>query len=106
MLTDHLPAPHRQRAPTSIFPICRVQVLAAIVPSVIMLALPLALYQPRTAYAHGIAGNRLFPGTLSFDDPAVNDEAILPYYAQLAFPEQGSNAAQNRLNWAFARLLT
>ena len=71
-----------------------------------MLALPLALYQPRTAHAHGIAGNRLFPGTLSFDDPAVNDEAILPYYVQLAFPEQGSNAAQNRLNWAFARLLT
>jgi hypothetical protein len=26
------------------------------------------------AAAHGIAGNRLFPGTLSFDDLAVADE--------------------------------
>jgi hypothetical protein len=31
-----------------------------------------------SADAHGIAGNRFFPGTLSFDDPAVADEAILP----------------------------
>jgi hypothetical protein len=59
-----------------------------------------------TADAHGIAGNRYFDGTLSFDDPAVADEAILPYYAQLAFPARGSNTLENRLNWAFARLLT
>jgi hypothetical protein len=58
------------------------------------------------AQAHGIAGNRYFDGTLTFDDPAVADEAILPYYAQLDFPAQGSNTAENRLNWAFARLLT
>ena len=32
------------------------------------------------AHAHGIAGNRYFDGTLTFDDPAVADEAILPYY--------------------------
>src|SRR5262249_1561528 len=34
-----------------------------------------------SAHAHGIAGNRFFPGTLSFDDPAVADEAILPNFA-------------------------
>jgi len=33
------------------------------------------------AHAHGIAGNRFFPGTLSFDDPAVADEAIVPNFA-------------------------
>ena len=60
----------------------------------------------QAAQAHGIAGNRYFDGTLTFDDPAVADEAILPYYAQLAFPAQGSNTSENRLNWAFARLLT
>jgi hypothetical protein len=38
----------------------------------------LALSQP--AHSHGIAGNRYFDGTLTFDDPAVADEAILPYY--------------------------
>jgi len=32
------------------------------------------------AYAHGIAGNRFFVGTLTFDDPAVADEAILPAF--------------------------
>ena len=58
------------------------------------------------AHAHGIAGNRYFDGTLTFDDPAVADEAILPYYENLDFPMQGSNASQNRINWAFARLLT
>jgi hypothetical protein len=58
------------------------------------------------AYGHGIAGNRYFDGTLTFDDPAVADEAILPYYANLGFPAQGSNTTENRINWAFARLLT
>jgi hypothetical protein len=58
------------------------------------------------AHAHGIAGNRYFDGTLTFDDPAVADEAILPYYANLSFPMQDSNVAESRINWAFARLLT
>ena len=71
--------------------------------AMIVVALPIGTH---TADAHGIAGNRYFDGTLSFDDPAVADEAILPYYAQLDFPAQGSNTSENRLNWAFARLLT
>ena len=33
-----------------------------------------ALCVGQHAYAHGIAGNRLFPGTVTFDDPAVADE--------------------------------
>ena len=44
--------------------------------------------------------------TLTFDDPAVADEAILPSYT---YPEQAaerSNAIENRFNWSFARLLT
>src|ERR1700676_5038529 len=65
-----------------------------------------ALLWTQPAQAHGIAGNRYFDGTMTFDDPAVADEAILPYYENLAFPTQGSNATQNRINWAFARLLT
>src|SRR6202165_418748 len=58
-----------------------------------------------SAYGHGIAGNRYFDGTLTFDDPAVADEAILPHYANTSFPMQGSNVSENRINWAFARLL-
>jgi hypothetical protein len=58
------------------------------------------------ARAHGIAGNRYFDGTLTFDDPAVADEAILPLYSQLEYPTRGSSVGEDRINWAFARLLT
>jgi hypothetical protein len=60
----------------------------------------------QAAQAHGIAGNRYFDGTLTIDDPAVADEAILPLYQNLAFPARDSNVDENRINWAFARLLT
>jgi hypothetical protein len=36
-----------------------------------------------SADAHGIAGNRYFPGTLTFDDPAVADELTLPNFSSL-----------------------
>jgi hypothetical protein len=57
-------------------------------------------------HAHGIAGNRLFAGTLSFDDPAATDEAILPLFGYLDYPTQGSNVSENRIHAAFDRLLT
>jgi len=65
-----------------------------------------ALVASQTAYAHGIAGNRLFPGTLSFDDPAVADEATLPNFSYLNHPADGGNVTDNRINWSFSRLLT
>jgi hypothetical protein len=43
---------------------------------------------------------------LTFDDPAVADEAILPFYTNLAFPTEGGHVAQNLVDWSFARLLT
>jgi hypothetical protein len=58
------------------------------------------------AHSHGIAGNRYFDGTLTFDDPAVADEAILPDYSYFAQPMQGNNAVENRIDWSFTRLLT
>jgi hypothetical protein len=64
----------------------------------------LAVSEP--AHSHGIAGNRYFVGTLTFDDPAVADEAILPYYSYFAQPIQGSSAVENRIDWSFTRLLT
>lgn len=36
-----------------------------------------------SAAAHGIAGNRFFVGTLTMDDPAVADEAIVPNFSAL-----------------------
>jgi hypothetical protein len=60
------------------------------------------------AHAHGIAGNRYFPGTLTFDDPAVADEAIVPLYSGLKHPAAvgDGNVADNVVNWSFFRLLT
>jgi hypothetical protein len=42
----------------------------------------------RPANAHGISGNRFFPGTMAFDDPAVADE-LLVELAQQKHPEDG-----------------
>jgi hypothetical protein len=65
-----------------------------------------ALLASQTAQAHGIAGNRFFPGTLTFDDPAVADEAVLPNFLSLDHPSGGGNVTDNRINWTFTRLLT
>lgn len=43
-------------------------------PTVIAAALLLSV---ESAHAHVIAGNRFFPGTLTFDDPAVADELLV-----------------------------
>jgi hypothetical protein len=59
-----------------------------------------------SAHAHGIAGNRFFPGTLSFDDPAVADESILPLFTSSKQPGEGGDVADNRFNWSIFRLLT
>src|SRR5262249_53069776 len=59
-----------------------------------------------SAQAHGIAGNRFFPGTLAFDDPAVADEAVVPDYSRLKHPAEGGNVTDDRINWSFVRLLT
>jgi hypothetical protein len=61
---------------------------------------------PNMALAHGIAGNRYFPGTLTFDDPAVADELVFGY-AWLKHPvEDGSLAKDDMVPLTFVRLLT
>jgi hypothetical protein len=71
-----------------------------------MIALALLLPWADSAHTHGIAGNRFFVGTLTFDDPAVADEAILPAYSSFDHPATGGNVVDNRINWSFVRLLT
>jgi hypothetical protein len=60
------------------------------------------------AHAHGIAGNRFFPGTLTFDDPAVADEAILPLYSTFKHPAVigDGDVVENGFDWSLFRLLT
>ena len=59
-----------------------------------------------SAHAHGIAGNRFFPGTLTFDDPAVADEAIVPNFSSSKHPDSGGSVVDNRVDWSIFRLLT
>ena len=47
------------------------------------------LVLPRTAAAHGFAGSRFFPATLSTDDPFVNDELSLPTVSSVVAPDAG-----------------
>ena len=54
-----------------------------------------------SAHAHGIAGNRFFVGTITFDDPAVADESILPGFSSLDHPINGGNIIDNRFDWSF-----
>jgi hypothetical protein len=59
------------------------------------------------SWAHGIAGNRYFPGTLTFDDPAVADELFMPLYAHLEHPtREGGEATDDTFSLTFLRLLT
>jgi hypothetical protein len=58
------------------------------------------------AQAHGIVGNRVFPGTLAFDDPAVMDELIFPAVTTPKHPSEGADVSDNRIGWSFTRLLT
>jgi len=57
------------------------------------------------AEAHGIVGNRLFPGTLAFDDPAVNDEWTLAVTGRKR-PAEGVEVNDREVGWSFTRLLT
>ena len=66
----------------------------------------LAALTPSLAHAHGIAGNRFFVGTLTFDDPSVADEAVAPNFSTLNHAVEGGNATDNRFDWSFTRLLT
>jgi hypothetical protein len=59
------------------------------------------------AQAHGIAGNRLFPGTFSFDDPAVADEFVFSPFATLQRPApDGHDVIDETVSWSLMRLLT
>jgi len=89
----------RHARPASLGPIRRAKWLIAAIAF---------LATAHSAQSHGIAGNRFFPGTMTFDDPAVADEfSILS--SGLNHPLDtggGPNVLDTSISWAFARLLT
>jgi hypothetical protein len=75
--------------------------------SKIIAVLIAVLVSASAACAHGIAGNRYFPGTLTFDDPAVADELFMPLYDRLEHPtREGGEATDDAFSLTFLRLLT
>jgi hypothetical protein len=61
-----------------------------------------------SASAHAIAGARVFPATLTIDDPAVSDEASLPTFTwQPQGPSSGTPASQNfGYGWEYDKRIT
>ncbi len=55
------------------------------------------------AYAHVVVGDRVFPVTLTFDDPGVGDEATLP---QIVYVPGGDGQKQYQLQWEYDKTIT
>lgn len=60
------------------------------------------------AYAHTIVGDRVFPATLTIDDPGVNDELALPTFAYMTAgtPDGSPGAINYSLGWEYAKTIT
>src|ERR1700722_5126659 len=67
-----------------------------------------ALLAASPALAHTIVGNRVFPATLTIDDPGVNDELALPTFAYLAAANPNGTAGpiSYTLGWEYAKTIT
>jgi hypothetical protein len=55
------------------------------------------------AAAHVVAGARVFPVTLTFDDPGVGDEATLP---QFVYPPTPKDQTEYQLQWEYDKTIT
>lgn len=64
-------------------------------------ALVLASAAASPALAHAICGNRIFPATLTMDDPGVNDELALPTIQYLPIPAADGNPAGRTVSYGF-----
>lgn len=62
----------------------------------------LVLAAPASAFAHGVAGPRFFPATLTIDDPAVADELSVPTLSRLA----GDDGAATGVSGEYSKRLT
>lgn len=60
------------------------------------------------APAHTIVGNRVFPATLTIDDPGVNDELVLPAFAymQTSNPDGTLGPISYSLAWEYDKTIT
>ena len=64
-------------------------------------AVSLALVTPTLAHAHAVCGNRVFPPTLTMDDPGFNDELSLPTIQYAPIPANNGNPSGSITSYAF-----
>jgi hypothetical protein len=62
-----------------------------------------SLFAAHSAFAHVVVGARVFPVTLTFDDPGVGDEATLPQFVYAPGPD-GQNEYQ--FQWEYDKTIT
>ncbi len=53
------------------------------------------------AWAHAVCGNRVFPATLTMDDPGVGNELSLPTIQYLPIPATGGNPSGHSVDYGF-----
>jgi hypothetical protein len=60
------------------------------------------------AFAHTIVGSRVFPATVTIDDPGVNDELALPTFAYMtaANPDGSTGPISYTLGWEYDKTIT
>ena len=61
----------------------------------------LALLPASPALAHVVCGNRVFPATLTMDDPGVGDELSLPTIQYTPIPSANGNPGGNSVDYAY-----
>jgi hypothetical protein len=71
--------------------------------SAITLACAGVAFNAMPAHAHVVVGDRVFPVTLTFDDPGVGDEATLPQFEDLPVP---SGLTEYQFLWEYDKTIT
>jgi hypothetical protein len=59
------------------------------------------LAAPQSAWAHAECGNRVFPATLTMDDPGVGDELSLPTVTDKPIPANNGASAGHSIDYAY-----
>ena len=73
-----------------------------------VLGIALAALSAAPVWAHAVCGNRVFPATLTMDDPGVNDELSLPTIQYLPIPAASGNKSGDSIDygWEWDKTIT
>ncbi len=72
-------------------------------PAVALACAGVAALNAAPAQAHVVVGNRVFPVTLTFDDPGVGDKSTLP---QFVYPPTSDGQTRYQFQWEYDKTIT